>query len=897
MEGTDYYRYWGKAGKGEDAKKCHLLVYHCLDVAAVAFALLDGDEKLSRMLSEPFMLEGEQLHRWVAFLIALHDLGKFSGLFQKKRPDIESDLGHECSRGLSGKFYHDTWGLLLSDELFPLLVPNAPSDEMKVLAAAVMGHHGQPAKREGLRVRRLFSEEDKKAAAGFSTECMKLFGIGPEIRPFPERNDEQLLKNLSWRLAGLTVLADWVGSNERFFPFVSRVSPLKEYWNDHALPRARKAVKACNLEAAVPSGPKQGSELFPYLKEPTPLQSLAESTDLDEGPKLFILEDVTGAGKTEAAFILAHRLMASNEAEGVYVALPTMATANAMYGRTRTAYPGFFREGETPSLVLAHGDRHLVDDFRASVFGGGTWAVEGKVEDELKTASARCSSWLADNNKKALLASMGVGTIDQALLAVLKSKHQSLRLFGLRNKVLIVDEVHACDAYMNRLLAVLLAAHASAGGSVVLLSATLPMEARRKLVEGFARGAGLEAPLLQREEYPLFTCLSGKGAREIPVPTRKEVKRDVAVTLLGEKETILTKLCNTAKSRGCAVWVRNTVADALEGWLLLKEALPEGEVILFHARFAMGDRLDREKEVERFFGKESKGAERAGKIVVATQVIEQSLDVDFDELVSDLAPLDSLFQRFGRYRRHRRDADGNRLEGDQPDGRGKPEVFVYGPLPEENVEADWYKKVFEKGAYVYSDHALLWRTAKQLATKGRVRVPEDLRAMMEAAFDPFGQVPEALAESGETKYAQDLSDSSLALFNTVNLEGGYAYDGEFWSESFTPTRLGEKSLPVRLATWDGVRLRSWREGDRHPWNASEVNVRASLADGTWTPDDGGMKEAVESLLEEWRVEKEEMILAVLEKGENGILTARTMRKGREVLLAYDPETGLEIVPA
>ena len=175
---------------------------------------------------------------------------------------------------------------------------------------------------------------------------------------------------------------------------------------------------------------------------------------MPEGPCLFVIEDVTGAGKTEAALVLAHRLMCAGRASGAFVALPTMATANAMYGRLSDAYARLFVSSAHPSLVLAHGRSKLNDAFTDSILDGAAAdAVDLRNDDADAPVAAQCAAWIADNRRKSFLAQLGVGTIDQALLAVLPSRHSPLRLLGLAQRVLIVDEAHAYDAYVGAELA------------------------------------------------------------------------------------------------------------------------------------------------------------------------------------------------------------------------------------------------------------------------------------------------------------------------------------------------------------------------------------------------------------------------------------------------------------
>jgi CRISPR-associated endonuclease/helicase Cas3 len=250
-----------------------------------------------------------------------------------------------------------------------------------------------------------------------------------------------------------------------------------------------------------------------------------------------------------------------------------MATANAMYGRIAQVYARLF-EGNA-SLVLAHGQRDLVEAFAESVIPVGAVEMDRQQLDE--TASARCSAWLADHNKRALMAPAGVGTIDQALLAVLQSRHQSLRLFGLFRKVLVVDEVHACDTYMQSVLENLLTFHARAGGSAILLSATLTQRMKRALLRAFAVGCQSEAPMMAVEvAYPLVTSwhsVRPDGPAEYdPHRHTNDVKRTVAVDYLSDETQVVAAIEAALAAGKCVCWIRNTVADALEAYTISGQA-------------------------------------------------------------------------------------------------------------------------------------------------------------------------------------------------------------------------------------------------------------------------------------------------------------------------------------
>lgn len=262
-----------------------------------------------------------------------------------------------------------------------------------------------------------------------------------------------------------------------------------------------------------------------------------------------------------------------------------------MYGRIAEAYGRLF--ADATSLVLAHGQRKLVQEFAATVLPTDQPEHDTRQLDD--TASARCSAWLADHNKRALLSPAGVGTIDQVLLAVLHSKHQSLRLLGLVRKVLVIDEVHACDVYMQGVLEVLLTFHARAGGSAILLSATLPQRMKQGLLAAFAKGLQEPAPSATHAGYPLATSWpSGESATlaQEEIATRPDVQRSVSVYSTGDAAEVVAAIAEALAAGRCVCRVRNTVADALVAFAQFQTVLPTENLLLFHARFALRDRLD-----------------------------------------------------------------------------------------------------------------------------------------------------------------------------------------------------------------------------------------------------------------------------------------------------------------
>lgn len=910
-----YYRYWGKADK--ESGRYHLLVYHCLDVAAVGYVLLSEDDALLRKFAAITGLDQDISICWLELFLALHDIGKFSITFQNLRPDLLRKLQTAESR----KPYtvrHDNLGNLflkysVEDDQF--VFPGWRDfscvewqDIIMAIARAYTGHHGVPPQMKGpngmpLAYQNYFEDGDSIAAAEFVQDAGSMLWGKTETRtPLSPDVIEGQIRKASWLMAGFAVLCDWIGSNNTWFPRHEERMALEEYWNQHAIPQAKRAIREAGVKGGIPiPGLSKFSDLFPDFASPTPLQSFVEQCPIGSSQQLFILEDVTGSGKTEAALLLAGRLMAAGCGKGLFMALPTMATSNAMFSRLAgtsspdksPVYLRFFEKGSNPSIALAHGARHLSETFMAAVAGKDTsWATE-------ESASAQCSSWLADNRKKALLADMGVGTLDQALLAVLPARFQSLRLFGLAGHVLIVDEVHAYDPYMNKLLQNLLAFHAALGGSAILLSATLPTHVRGDFIAAFARGCddhrGLNA---KSKGYPLASSYSKeRGVEECPVAATPQRQCIVGIRIVAEESDVV-RLAKEAADRGqCVCWLRNTVHDALVGFALLKDKLSVTDLMLFHARFAMGDRLDIESTVTATFGKKSTARERRGKVLVATQVVEQSLDLDFDLLISDLAPMDLLIQRAGRLHRHLRDEYGNPLaEGEGLDRREPAWMLIHGPMPDDDAAADWYKAKFAKAAFVYPSHGCLWLTARLLGNKGELKMPDDARELIEAAFsEKVDAIPEPLRQRDEQANAQRQADKSLAHINMLKLDEGYEATITQWREDMkTPTRLGGMETTVRLARWDGTTLSPWYEHEKFPWDMSQVSIRNGFVDSE-KEYSGDLGKEIADLKERLPDKGKWTVLVPLTQGKDGLWWGEALNKRQEaVVLEYDRLTGVRV---
>jgi CRISPR-associated endonuclease/helicase Cas3 len=897
--------FWGKASPTNRAGiSAHSIAYHSLDVAAVGAELIWRDRGRLTRIAAATGVKFATLASALPFLIALHDVGKYGRVFQAKSPaNWPSVLGpyRQIPPGNS----HVTTGFQIlvefSDDglvrdIFDAVLPGWRASDRKVIFRALAGHHGKP------------PEEGKRSSIGQQDVCPACVAAAQKhiramyelLRPdaLPCRSQDQLTI-LAVGLSGLFVLSDWIGSAERWFEYAAPIDgdvTFELYWR-RARAAAKAAVDQTHVSSALVRDFSGISEFIPDRCIPSPVQAFAETALLANGPSLVIVEDVTGSGKTEAAMVLAHRLMAAGgRATGLYVALPTEATANAMWERLGSVFRRLFAPDATPSLVLAHGRRALHKGFQDSVVDPAARldARNGAIVagDQERPSSAECADWIADDRRKAFLADVGAGTIDQALLAILPVKHQSLRLWGLADRVLIVDEAHAYDAYMTRELEALLEFHAALGGSSIILSATLPMALRCKLVGAFRKGvAGIPAAVeLQVTDYPLVTIVGLNKVKETPQPIRNGLARFVAATRVDDLDEAIVRVTAAAETGACVAFVRNSVDEAMAACHRLRAAGLDS--LLFHARFAMSDRQRIEADVMRRFGHDADAGMRRGRVLVATQVIEQSLDLDFDLMVTDLAPIDLLIQRAGRLWRHARGA--RPIAG--------PELIVLSGLPIDAPDKDWANRVLGRGARVYPDHALLWRSARALFRAGGIATPGCIRTLVESVYDeatreeaPPALLHRELRAAGEVAAASSIAQTNVLLLRPQGgrTHAGYSADAGAWdSDVRTPTRLSNDSLRIRLGRLvDGVVL-AWAEADGpwRSWALSEVSVRVGRISGE--DSDSAIAGAVAAAKARWPEPEREVPLIALQEEGSAWCGKGCDPRGEAVQIRYDSNIGL-----
>ncbi len=907
-----YWQYWGKAKPANaNGAAWHLLPLHALDVAAVMQCLLEQEPDWLSGQARQLGWQPDSLRQHLVLFAALHDLGKFSCTFQRLFAHDSPDLV-ACANAPAYRLRHDSLGYLLWDAFLSKALPEAwlPQPGLALWdewMRVVCGHHGEPPLEDSPSLGNLFFAEDKAAAQAF---CEAMFALLlPQGLQAPAGKAPPASKTFSWPFAGLMVLADWLGSCQNFFPYhATPPDSLQAYWVQ-AQARAQRAVCHAGLAPAAVApyaGAGRLTDFIPYLSHPTPLQRFAANVALADGPQLFLLEDVTGAGKTEAALILAHRLMAAGRAGGLYFALPTMATSNQMYRRVGGCYRKLYAPGATPSIVLAHSARRLVGEFAQSLH-----QPDRAYAATDATATMRCNTWLADGNKKALLANVGVGSIDQALLAVLPARHQSLRIAGLRQKVLIVDEVHAYDPYVLRLLCALLRTHAAQGGSAILLSATVPHAVKQPLLSAYQQGLGLSAANLEPvADYPLVTHCAAGLLRSFPCETRDEVKRTVAVRHLHDEQQVIGLVAEQAAAGRSVCWIRNTVDDARQAFVQLQKEVATDKLHLFHSRYAMGDRLDIETRVLDRLGKQGSAEDRHGLVLIGSQVLEQSLDFDVDVMISDLAPIDLLIQRAGRLQRHARAANGE-MSQDGKEYRLPPVLYVYGPPPEAEPDANWYGSVFRKGKHVYSDSARLWLTQQVLLQAGAIVSPGEpgqpgaVRQLVEAVYgdEALALAPGSLLPAAEKVEGEAMGKVGMANYNTLQFGKGYCQgSSKFWDEDANiPTRLADETRTVYLAIVDEAgALQPWyQDADQHlQWAMSALRVRSqqlhALSDG-WATSHAA---ALQTLRDGHAWLHEQDLALPMRPTSDGIWTAEACRAdGRPVLVRYSLAAGLEMESA
>lgn len=729
----------GKTNK-DNANEYLPVFMHLLDTEGTIRHLVDHwlPESIRKTVCEE--LSDGEFEKVCRFLALTHDMGKFTPVFVSRilaeLPEIKENI-----EAIGWKIP------LLSDFMNPEKSPHALAGAAFLqsknctpgIVTVVSAHHGKPLTLSNYNDLDLQMESyfynyygttDKK-----DDNAQKWMDVREEWFKFALKKagyaSEGDLPNLGMPaqvlLTGLLIMADWISSNTSYFPLISTDTP---DFQDIYPARVERAWRKLHFPDSWSSSCFfMDYDIFQnrFGFQPNEVQqAVIKAVEDTFQPGIFILEAQMGVGKTEAALAASELLAAKTGCGGLYFGLPTQATANGIFPRLKQ-WAEQQSEASVHAIRLAHGMASLNEDYRA-LFQGN--AVTG--EDE-KFSDLIVHSWF-EGRKQALLANFVIGTVDQLLMAALKQKHVMLRHLGLAGKVVIIDECHAYDAYMNQYLDRTLTWLGKYGVPVILLSATLPARRRTKLVEAYL-GHQIENNddmWKTCRDYPLLTWTDGDEVHKSAITLKNTSSRKVAVCHLPD-EQIVDCLKNSLSEGGCAGIIVNTVRRAQEISSMLRRELPDKEIVVAHSHFLLPDRAEKEAMLLKRLGKKSTPEQRNGLIVVGTQVLEQSLDVDFDLMLTDLCPMDLLLQRIGRLHRHAGRKRPSMLE--------KARCMILGTSGEE----------LESGAKAVYGEWLLLRT--RMLIPPEIVLPDSIPELVQNTYE----VPQEVLEPGSALYTAQLN--------------------------------------------------------------------------------------------------------------------------------------------
>lgn len=679
----------------------------------------------------------------VSALAGLHDVGKIAPGFQSKCPAWlkQNGLEEESARNawVNLERDHSKISQFTIQRLLAKHGADLPRSSAIWWAAAAGCHHGRihyPGERgllpvAGMEVDDQWERERQEAALLLLREMS--IDIETSLPQAPITHESPVL----WAVAGLVSVADWIGSDETSFPTDRELSV------DEIRARALERIQSIGLHVPRLLSGLSFTDMFPF--PPNELQTAA--TEMICSPGVYVIEAPMGAGKTEAALAVAYRLISAGHATGIYFALPTQATSNRIHGRLHD----FVRRicPDAPYTRLIHAN---------------SWLMSELVQPKPATTShgeedARQSrDWFA-SAKRALLAPFGVGTVDQALLSIVAAKHFFVRRYALAGKVVIVDEVHSYDFYTGTLVGKLCEELEGLGCTVLLLSATLTQARRHALL-------GMRTPPDGAADSDPYPVLSGRSFERGPMRSLAVARsKPQTVALYFPDETEAMEIAVSQARRGaCVLWVCNTVDRSQAVRRRLQPFENQGVSFgLLHARFPFFRREQLEDYWMAALGKE--GRRPHGCVLVATQVVEQSVDVDSDLMISELAPTDMLLQRMGRLWRHPREA--RPVAG--------PELHIVREARSvdefRSLDATSIRQALGAKAWVYAPYVLL-RSLEVWGKRVSVQIPSDIRALLEATYADPGEVPsgwEVLRQKieGDAFAEQMIATRNAHLFNLL----------------------------------------------------------------------------------------------------------------------------------
>lgn len=808
--------FWGKLEQRDDdgaVVKWHPLEAHAADVAACCEALLQETtlgRRLGRLAGKETLTDIDVAR--LSVIAALHDLGKFNSGFQRKAfVGAGQTAGHvsEVVALLTDRHCPEQDRLLASLP-FDQLRSWAPDLGAMILLVAAIGHHGRP-----VVVNRCIPQSSYwlpfrgrdpfDGIRRLSDRVVQWFpsAFNSSSEPLPTRESFQ------HGFSGLCMLADWLGSDTRFFKYAESTEDRMPFARERAVHALRDAwIDTSRARSALGKSRPGFAAVSNYSPRPAQL-TVVDLPLAAREPSLVLLESETGSGKTEAALAHFVRLFHAGEVDGLYFALPTRTAASQMHRRVCAGIEHAFPEDARPAVILAVPGYLAVDDHTGRMLPGFKVLWNDDPKERL-----RYRGWAAEHPKRFLAGSVVVGTIDQVLLSSLMVAHAHMRATTLLRHLLVVDEVHASDSYMNALLFQVLDNHMRAGGHAFLMSATLGSAARNMFLDASA-GSGARCSVSAEIDvpYPLVSVLT--GSRPVGAIAVRESGSDKVVTValrgwMNEAGAIADTAIESAANGAAVLVLRNTVSGCVATQVELETiASSRGrDDLLFrcagrpaphHARYSKEDREMLDTALEDRVSRESRG----GLVVVATQTVQQSLDLDFDLLLTDLCPMDVLLQRIGRLHRKVRS---------RPAGFGNPMVIILVPDERDLTRRISGKDGRPSGQHgigtVYEDLRVLeasWRCLEEFSS---LKIPSMNRLLVERTTHPIAleEVVDAGADAWRRHASwvvgSDLAKRQLARLNVIDRKRSFDDDGIGFPtdelERHIRTRLGEDDRVVEF---------------------------------------------------------------------------------------------------
>ena len=784
---------WAKKPKDDEPGEIVPLQTHLLKTAETANKLW------STWLPKNLQTQIEK--SLLVFLAYAHDIGKASPVFQAQEGyntfDTDNKILSSLERaGFPLKKYREPKNTPHALVSYGILKRHGFDDSISVI---VGGHHGAPPTREQIKNLRVYEEncgfDEAKWVQAQDMLLEDALGIAElskdDILKITVSCPQQVL------YSGLVILADWIASSE-YEPVMPRM------WAPYIL-----------------------KDIYLHrfgIKQPRPIQSkLVEAVQLTQAPGLFIAEAPMGEGKTEAALAAAEVLASKIGCRGVYFALPSQATSNAMLTRIKNWIERFDAQDGALSIRLSHGKAELNEEYegiKTNAYGSDN--------------AVTVNGWLI-GRKKGMLADFTIGTIDHVLMAGLQQKHLALRHLGLANKVIIIDECHAYDVYMESYLLTALRWLGAYGVPIIILSATLPTERRKALADAYLNKKKIRPGRINPEEdstwatslaYPLITYTDGKDVVSSPIEDVAKNRTKVVRIETLEDEKLTDVLDAALINGGCAGVIFNTVRKAQEEYKKIVSKFGEDIVELLHAGFIATDRTAREKDLTQRLGKSAENRPLK-RIIVGTQIFEQSLDIDFDVMFTQLCPVDLLLQRIGRLHRHDR--------ATRPEGIKTPKCYVLG--------ASWGN--FDEGSKAVYEEYLLMRTRAVFERWGsNILLPRDIPKLVAQVYNSEVEIIPPEEHLQNYKDAREIQERETASrknrANRYQIKGSIKEDNIIgWldtsykdSEGEAAVRDGVDSIEVLLIQWrnNELCLLPWvQNGEGLPYHTPREKLAKTIA--------------------------------------------------------------------